>query len=281
MQTTSILSEISAFEDSQAFGDLKLNKHNYAYIKSELARIFCDLTNDFSFNKDVLTTSRYIDEFLTDFVPNIPEQLKYPGTGSTGIMGLFPLYLAARCIQPALIIESGVFVGTSLNMFDSVFPAAKIHAFDIDLSKIKLQPSHACLHEMDWVEFEDLPNDDNSLVFFDDHINCAIRIKQCMEKGIRYAIFDDSPPIGKLVKYRYPAIPSIPIILDENIPDGCTFEWHHNGTDKKLRYIHDAKLCESVRVHIKSSTPLDRFGDILGPGCGDKWFIELNLPAKN
>jgi len=281
MQTTSVLTEISVFKDSQILGNVRLNEHNYTYIKLKLAELFCDLTADFSFKKDVLTVSNYIDEFLTSFIPGIPEQLIKPGAGSTGILGLFPLYLAARCIQPSLIIESGVFVGASLNVFDSVFSKTTIHAFDIDLSRIKFQPRHSYLHEMDWIEYDNLPRKENSLVFFDDHINCALRIRQCIEKGIQYAIFDDSPPIGKLVKYRYPALPSIPVIMDTEIPDGCIFEWHHTGTEKKLRYKHDAALCASVRSNIKSCTPLDRFEDILGLGCGDKWFIELNPQANS
>jgi len=274
MSEDSVVSQIHEFQSGGRFGNIRLNSTNVDYLKNKMAHKFSDAVRLFSISITPQTIKGFIDDFLLYCETRIPEAIKGK-KGSTSLPGLLPLYLVSRAIAPGMIIESGVFIGSSLHMFADTFSGLPIYAFDIDMTRLEIESQGIVLCEMDWNQFDHLPKHENTIVFFDDHINCAKRILECQKKGIRWAIFDDSPSIGRLEQYRYPAIPSVPIILDEFMPHGSTFEWHHLDTNLKLKYTHDLSLCEKARKVIKNAMSLDLFSEITGASCGDKWLVEI------
>jgi len=274
MAADSVTTEIPALQDEVFLGHIRLNTTNDNYIKNRLAKVFCDTLSQFPFSKNEIAVRGIIDNFFLRYKPSIPDTL-IKQAGSTSLAGLLPLYVVSRLIDPDMIIESGVFVGSSLHMFSSTFDRLPIYAFDINLKKLRVKPDNASLNEMDWSQFNNLPRHDNTLAFFDDHINCAKRILECQSKGVRWAIFDDSPPVGRLFNYRYPAIPSIPMIMDESIPDGCAFEWCHQPTNTTIKYVHNSEICSSARNAIRRVTSLDLLMAIAGVSSGDKWLVEI------
>ncbi|MDP1171564.1 hypothetical protein, partial [Klebsiella pneumoniae] len=69
--------------------------------------------------------------------------------------------------------------------------------------------------DMDFSELQlDIEDDEVSLAYFDDHVDSAARILQASEKGLKYLVFDDSTGLEGVCQRAYPAVPTIPMILD-------------------------------------------------------------------
>ena len=276
MESDSVVAQAPELIAGYSMGNIRINGANEEYVVHKLADAFCKATHAFAFSSRRSEINGYVVDFFQKYLPNIPDTLKNKA-GATSDAGLFPLYLCARAIEPDLLVESGIFIGASLHMFSSALGKLPIYAFDVNLGNLRFKPDNIDLKEMDWSEFSNLPTGANALAFFDDHINCAKRILECRERHFRWAIFDDSPTLGHLIGYRYPAVPSVPMVLDETLPDGCIFEWHHQATNTKLRYTHNSDLCRRARSAIRNAVSLDCFSDVNGMAAGDKWLVELNL----
>ena len=254
-------------------GNTQLNASNRGFVANAVARCFSQAVAPVLTPPDAQVIAGWFDELL-DYIKTIPEPLRVQ-LGSTHDLGLLPLFLVAKTLDPKTIIESGVFVGSSLRMFEMTTNATDIIGFDVDFRNLKTEFSKAELIESDWFIRKDFPNPGEALAFFDDHIDCAKRILQCRERGIRWVMFDDSPDVGQLSKYRYPAIPSVPLILADGLPDPCTFEWYHEPTETYLEYTHTDASVRDARAVIESAASLDVFTHIFGQGVGDKWLVKL------
>jgi hypothetical protein len=275
MEFDTVVARAAELIAGYSMGNIRINDTNEEYVVHKLADAFCKATRVFAFSSRRSEICGYVADFFQQYLPSIPDALKNQ-LGATGDSGLLPLYLCARAIEPDLLVESGVYIGASLHMFSNALEKLSIYAFDVNLGNLQFKPDNVELNEMDWSESMNLPTGANALAFFDDHINCAKRILECRERRFRWAIFDDSPTLGHLIGYRYPAVPSVPMILDEDLPDGCIFEWHHQATNTRLRYTHNLDLCRRARTVIRNAASLDCFSGVNGMAAGDKWLVELD-----
>ncbi len=220
-------------------------------------------------------TSSILRAFHDEFVTLTPEDdFKIPG--STSAQGMMPLWLAARLIAPDVLVESGVFVGSSLRMFRHALPEARIFAYDITFGPLKYRDESIDYRECDWIE--NLPQIDSqrpTLAFFDDHVDAARRLDEAISCGVDWVLFDDNPHVGHLGWYRYPSLPSVPMIVDESFPDGAVMEWPHPSDGPALRYTHDAERCAALRDRIEASIDFGALMRGFGVNSGDKWLIKL------
>jgi len=154
--------------------------------------------------------------------------------GTTPGNGTIWLFLLARQLQPKTIVESGVYSGSSLFTLRQAVPGANIIAFDVTFANLISRLPNVDYRERDWgldnVRAESL----SDFCFFDDHINNCLRIRQSYERGFRQIIVDDSPDLGEIHKFRYPAAPTVSMIRNDKWSDGDTAEWNWNG--RRLRY---------------------------------------------
>jgi len=88
--------------------------------------------------------------------------------------------------------------------------------------------------EHDWGVDNVRAESHSDLCFFDDHINNCLRIRQSYDRGFRHVIVDDSPDLGEIHKFRYPAVPTVSMIEKGKWSDGDTVDWNWNG--RRLRY---------------------------------------------
>lgn len=217
----------------------------------------------------------YIRDFFEELVPGTPDEL-INKAGSTSFQGLLPLWIAAQELKPSQVVESGVFVGGSLRMFRAVLPDARIDAYDISFGPLAYHDSTINYVESEWsLSPPDIADGGSTLAFFDDHIDAVRRLKEARALNIRWVLFDDNPSIGDMAKYRYPSIPSVPMILNETLPDKATLQWHHVGTGVALQYTHDAAACAEIREQIVNAVDLFAALSSVGCNCGDKWLVEL------
>lgn len=104
----------------------------------------------------------------------------------------FALYFILKKINPSLVIESGVFKGQSTWLIEKTLPNANLICLDIDLSKRIYISKKAKYSNLDFKfnDFSKIP--ENTLVFFDDHVNHINRIKEASFFNIKNIVLEDN-----------------------------------------------------------------------------------------
>lgn len=131
------------------------------------------------------------------------------------------LWCLSHVLSPEIYVESGVFIGSSLHAFIQSSTIKKVIAIDPDLSKLKIAKNN--IPDIELIDDKDFSQIDidlikkEAIVYFDDHINTADRIIQASKKGFRYVLFDDSTGLEGVCQRLYPAIPTIPMIMNVEI----------------------------------------------------------------
>lgn len=124
----------------------------------------------------------------------------------------------SHVFQPETYVESGVFIGSSMHAFIQEKSLKSVVAIDPDLSMLKISksdiPSCRLIDDQDFSQVNLEDDGSRTLVYFDDHINTASRIIQASSKGLKYLLFDDSTGIQGVCQRLYPAIPTIPMIMN-------------------------------------------------------------------
>ncbi len=157
--------------------------------------------------------------------------------GGSGFHNCFWLFLAARVLNPAVIVESGVWKGQGSWILRQACPQAAMHCFDLSLKRLVYKDAAIHYHEMDWGRFSFSGLDPaKSLCFFDDHVNNAKRVREAYEKGFRTMIFDDNAPAHKLYGFGLPGMPTIDMLLDERCRPGDQIEWVWKGKKRSFHY---------------------------------------------
>lgn len=169
----------------------------------------------------------------------------------------------SKVLSPQLYVESGVFIGSSLHAFSKTSTLEKIIAIDPNLNALKIPkqnlPTTEFIGNQDFsqIEIEDIP--ENSLVYFDDHINTASRIIQAKQKGFKYLLFDDSTGLEGVCQRLYPATPTVPMIVNwEILKPSHVIEWTwsspvplKNNLKNRMKKIMGRSLSNKTRVQLK------------------------------
>lgn len=200
---------------------------------------------------DVETIAEYVDEFRDVFRESPITMNKYGANFPSGVN----LFLMARCFDPGLIVESGVYKGQSSYFLASACPRAKVHAFDPNLQELSHRTPGVTYHEHDWMN-TDVKCDPagTGLCFFDDHQNQALRVIQAHKRGFKHMIVDDSWPIETVIGCGWPPLPSIDMIMNNPLARGEVVKWVESG--KMWTYIHTEEmreLCARARRLIKAA----------------------------
>jgi|TARA_B100000959_G_C14885251_1_gene584314 hypothetical protein len=105
---------------------------------------------------------------------------------------MFYFYFILRKINPELVIESGIYKGQSTWLIENTLPNSEIIALDIDLNQREYISKKAFYSSKDFRfhNFSKIPN--NTLVFFDDHVNHVERIIESNFFNIKNIILEDN-----------------------------------------------------------------------------------------
>jgi hypothetical protein len=139
---------------------------------------------------------KYLPEFL-EIYNNRPIQ---DNQGGQKAAQLFYSWYVAKKMQPAIIIESGVYKGQGTWAFEQASPQSKIICLDPFLKNYQGYRSNTATYiendfsKLDWSQMVDKSN---VLCFFDDHQNAVARIVQCLASGFKYLMFEDNYPEGQ------------------------------------------------------------------------------------
>jgi hypothetical protein len=142
---------------------------------------------------------------LDDFMQNIYEDSFETNDGGMKINDMFSFYFLLKKLNPATIIESGVWNGFSTKLIRKTL-GEKCKIISLDPREI---PENGYIDKNIntryftgklFVDFKDLDlnevNLETVLCFFDDHQNAAQRLLQCIEKKVTHVFFNDNYPIN-------------------------------------------------------------------------------------
>ncbi len=176
-------------------------------------------------------------------------------SGGANFTSGLALFLIARHLKPQQIIESGVLRGMSSMIMKAAVPSATIDAFDLNLSA--LHPTEGVrYHQRDWTSLE-LYAKPSSLVYFDDHVNQAQRIIEAHARGFRHLLFDDSWSWGAISGCGGVPLPSIDMIMADDLKVGERAEWFEDG--ELMTYEHTAEAAKTLR---QAHRLIDRAEDV-------------------
>ena len=120
---------------------------------------------------------------------------------------MFAVYFILKKLKPKFVIESGVYKGQSTWLIENTLPECEILSIDIDLSQREYISKKAKYSNLDFKlhDFSKIPNE--TLVFFDDHVNHLERIQQSKFFKIKNIIFEDNYPANEgdfyTIKHSY------------------------------------------------------------------------------
>ncbi|MCC6463075.1 MAG: hypothetical protein IT260_21575 [Saprospiraceae bacterium] len=112
---------------------------------------------------------------------------------------LFATWFMLQQLQPAYVIESGIWKGQGSWLIEKTLPEATVFSIDIDLSKREYISPKVHYFQLDFskIDWSIIPDKENAVLFFDDHQNALERLKQGINLGFRKFIFEDNYPKGK------------------------------------------------------------------------------------
>lgn len=147
------------------------------------------------------------------------------------------LFLAARILDPLLVVESGVWRGHSSWLLRQACPKAEMHSFDLNLGGLRHRERDIAYHENDWSlhRFGKVVAQ-RSLVFFDDHVSQARRVSESFARGFRFLVFDDNVPAGKAARAGWPPFPTIHMMFDAGLAPGQRISWETKGRKRSYTF---------------------------------------------
>lgn len=165
------------------------------------------------------------------------------------------LYVTMRLLRPDFILECGTYRGNSSWLFRQACPEAAIQTHDVDHAQLAHRAADIVYIEGDWMDFP-LPDFDpaRAVAFFDDHINQALRLRQAHDRGFRRALFDDNFPAHNLYATGGQPLPSLAMLMEDELEGGETFTWVRHG--KRYSYRYEPEHAQGAKALIARYLPL-------------------------
>lgn len=142
---------------------------------------------------------------LDSFTTNVYKPCMQNNKGGMRLPDLFSFYYTLKQLQPKVVIESGVFKGISTRLIRETLPDVQIICIDPNEENLKngyVDSSEKTKYYTGkkFIDFNDIDwssiDKDNTLVFFDDHINAVERLISARNSGFKHLFFNDNYPVG-------------------------------------------------------------------------------------
>ncbi len=203
---------------------------------------------------------------VREFYGLYPSRPVTDNKGGSGFNDSLWLFVLARLIAPKHILESGVHKGHGTWVLRRACPEADIVSCDITLKNLIYHDENARYFECDWTDPRvELSTWDRSrsLIFFDDHISHAQRVREAKVRGFRLSLFDDNLPVETIYATGGPPLPTLAMIMDESLAPGCEIAWTRNAKSYKYRYkAEDIQGVSDVIDHyfmLPDLAPINRY----------------------
>lgn len=160
------------------------------------------------------------------------------GHGGVPERNFLALWLIADILGVENYVESGIFKGSSVFGVASASNIKTVTGLDPDLSNWAatglIDNVALSLSTDDFSSYNFGAKIENSLAYFDDHINSAMRIIQAHDKGFKRVCFDDSCGVMGTAERVWPSLPSIFFIMNvEHFSVGDYIAWPREVTTQR------------------------------------------------
>jgi len=122
--------------------------------------------------------------------------IKESNMGGMMLPHLFATWYMLKQLDPAYIIESGIFRGLGTWVMEQACPNAKITSIDINLGQRKYISQNVFYEQYDITEYDWRLIGEDCVIHFDDHQNALDRVTWAKDKGFKHLIFEDNYPEG-------------------------------------------------------------------------------------
>jgi hypothetical protein len=208
-----------------------LNEIRYKILSQKLNSEFF---NNLQIKLDVKELITLIEEFDYIF-----RKFKFKNLeGGFGYNNALYLFIFIRIFKPSRIIESGVFKGFTTYIIDNAaMKNSEIVCIEPNIDRIQYKSARAQYHDKDISQIK-LEDNEDTLVFFDDHVPHIKRINFIKEKNFRYVIFDDDVNISNFFHDGEPPIPTLNMIknYEYNLKN---FEWTYDNKNRHINFEID------------------------------------------
>ena len=192
----------------------------------------------------------HLSALVAEFFAVYPERPVQNNEGGNKFGDSFWLFLFARLIAPSFIVESGSHKGHSGWLLRQACPDASLACFDVSFRNLVWRDDDAHYHEHDWMETEiAAPAGAAALVYFDDHISHAQRIREAHARGFRTLLFDDDFAAHQLHATGHPPAPTLAMLFDPSLRDGERITWLRHGKERSFTF--DAAEAEAARALVQ------------------------------
>ncbi|MDB4893159.1 MAG: uncharacterized protein JWL61_5014 [Gemmatimonadetes bacterium] len=121
-----------------------------------------------------------------------------PITNNAGGMSsshLFLLWYAMQALKPKVIIECGVWRGQGTWAIEQACPDAELYCIDINWKNLVYRSTKATYLSKDFEkhDWSHVPKEE-TVIFFDDHIDAVARTQAVQKLGFRHILFEDNYP---------------------------------------------------------------------------------------
>lgn len=211
---------------------------------------------------DDSTLADLVSQYKNDYTNALAHRLFV--SGGIGEADHLNLWCLSHIYSPELYAESGVFVGGSLHAFINSNSLSKVIAIDprIENLRISLEGVNGVMlvNDRDFSQIDFAVSGAKSIVYFDDHIDSASRIIQAQQKGFRYVVFDDSTGIQGICQRMFPAIPTVPMIMQADLlspGDELSWTFRRDSPSCFSRFVRKAfARAQGVRVTLSATEEL-------------------------
>lgn len=114
-------------------------------------------------------------------------------SGGMSSTHLFLMWYVLRFLKPRVVIESGVWRGQGTWCIEQACPDAEIYSIDINWKNLRYRSRRATYLNKDFEthSWDHVPREE-TLAFFDDHVNAFGRCQALHRLGFRHAMFEDN-----------------------------------------------------------------------------------------
>lgn len=190
--------------------------------------------------------------------------------GGAGFNSSLCIWLTARLAQARAVIESGTFQGHSAWLLREALPQAEIVTFDTVPENLLHRAPGVLYRTGDWSD-ADAPRPSaapaETLLFFDDHVSHARRLREAHERGYRLILLDDDVPADALYATGWPPAPTLSMLFDPDMVAGRELAWRRNGKAHRLRLeAEDLAVRDLVAGcwRLPDLAPVNRYGSNRG-----------------
>jgi hypothetical protein len=172
MHSVSLVQDIGAAMPEPAFITHRATSALHMRNMQELLECVREFTREIGLSGSASMTD------LEDYFRAMTNNRAFGIPGTTPGNGTIWLFLLARMLNPGVIVESGVYHGSSLFTLKRAVPTAKMFAFDVNFGTLLSRLDGVDYREHDWGTDDVRAQGPSDFCFFDDHINNCMRVRQ-------------------------------------------------------------------------------------------------------